>query len=302
MARIYKFPYTGRVIRAVDLSEFTKEVPVSAWRCMREKHGVEAAIIQLWGGGFRGGRANFYFHQAVDAALEAGIHKLAAYVWPPKDWGKALDWGGDHMRYMSAVALDMEAGAPISQVDVHGVEDAGYDAWVYTNPRDWLELMQGVHSFNGNPLWLARYKWLADPRTGFYRARWDASITEAFGRTPGLGGWALGELAGWQFTGTVVDFCGESVDLNLMREDAFTVLNGGENMPEEVQDIALRKIVGDLKKRVEATDERVDVLEERVDSLEEDTLEQAEITDGLAGIGDPSGLDAHAADPDAHHE
>jgi len=43
------------ILRTIDVSEFTGEIPPQAWQRMRDERDVQAAVIQCWGGGDAGG-------------------------------------------------------------------------------------------------------------------------------------------------------------------------------------------------------------------------------------------------------
>ncbi len=208
------------VIRVVDVSEFTGEIPPAWWGELHRVHDVRAVILQSWGGGNVPGRSNAYFHQQLMGALAAGM-KAAAYVWPPEDWSSAIHHIGADKRHLAFLALDIEAGRGVAEAHLEGVRAQGLKAVIYTNPNDWQNIMGGTLDFSHEALWLARYHWRA-PEGQLYALRWDITIDRAFGNYSAVGGWRrdTSKLAGWQFTGTT-KFRLETLDLNLFYESAF---------------------------------------------------------------------------------
>jgi len=222
------------VIRAIDVSEFTGEIPPSWWAELRRVHNVRAVIIQAWGGGNIPGRHNAHFHQQLQGALGAGM-KAAAYVWPPEEWAPAIQHIWADKRRLAFLALDVEAGNGVTQAHVDGVTGADLKAVIYTNPNDWQGIMGGTLDFSHEALWLARYHWRAPPDE-LYALRWDITIDRAFGTYPAVGGWRrdTSKLAGWQFTGTT-KFRLETLDLNLFYESAFDMENDDMAEVEELK-------------------------------------------------------------------
>ena len=209
-------------IRVVDLSEWTGPVSVNNARRMVNEYNIEGAILQAWGGGGVPGRRNEYFHQAVESFREVGITNLDPYVWPPRDWRAALDWIGESQRYMSgAVYLDVEAGAGVDDDIIRGVSRAGWEARIYASPSSWSQIMGNTTRYNHLKLWLARYLLRFQRRDGYYTPGFDVRFPEdALGGFV-MGGWGVQDLVGWQTTGTVPNFAGESVDSNIFYRSAF---------------------------------------------------------------------------------
>lgn len=217
-----------RKIHVVDLSEWTGPVSEAHARCMIEQHGVEGVILQAWGGGPNVGRRNDYFHQAAEAfdrAFKAAGKPtyLDPYCWPPSNWEACVRWIGNTKALMSgAFYLDIEAGAGMNQSHVDGVRAAGWEPRVYVSPSGWDELMGNTPRFSDLKLWLARYLLRFRGPDGYYRPGWAVNFPEdAFGNRDRIGGWTKDDLVGWQTTGTVPDFCDESVDTNIFWESAF---------------------------------------------------------------------------------
>lgn len=209
------------VLRGVDVSEFTREISPAWWEMVRDQHGIRCAVIQAWGGGYIGGRSNAHFHQQVAGARAAGL-KVAAYVWPPREWNEAINWIGDARPYMAFLALDVEVPEGmdpsfprVERAYVSGVAARNLKPVIYTSPSEWQNVMSGDTTFGDLPLWLARYKWVAGP-DGYYRERWDVSVSDAFGVADHVGGWRPGDgkLIGWQFAGTT-QVGEETCDLNI---------------------------------------------------------------------------------------
>lgn len=218
------------VIRVIDVSEFTREIAPSWWRRIRDQQGVEAAVIQAWGGGPEGGRENVYFSQNLAGARSAGLG-VAAYVWPPGDYKRAIEHIGEDKRHLAFLALDMEAGRAVTMGMVGGVVAAGLRPVIYTNPNDWRTTMQDTREFGNLPLWLARYHWRAVGDV--YALRWDVKIDKAFGSAARVGGWErdTDKLIGWQFTGTA-NLYKEQVDLSYFYASAFE-MNTEDDMTDE---------------------------------------------------------------------
>ncbi len=276
----------SEVIRVVDLSEWTGPVPVANARRMAQEQNIQGAILQAWGGGGVPGRRNEYFHQAVDAFREVGITNIDPYVWPPREWREAIDWIGDYKRFMAgALYLDVEAGAGVVDGIINGVRQAGWEPRIYASPNSWRTIMGNTDRYSDLKLWLARYPLRYQLADGFYVPGFYVRFPhDAMGGSQ-VGGWVLEDLVGWQVTGTVPDFCGESVDTSLFYASAFAREEDGD-----MEDRVLRGIVGDLKRLVTEQGERLDEQNERLEVLET----QAD---------DPQrALDVHEANPDAHHE
>lgn len=213
---------TEETIRVIDLSEFTGPVLLANARRMAQRWDVQGVILQAWGGGNVPGRRNEHFHQAVDVFREAGITNIDPYVWPPSDWRAALDWIGDYKRFMSgAVYLDVEARAGVTDDIINGVRQAGWEPRIYASPGSWVKIMGRTTRYADLKLWVARYLLRFRQTDGFYRPGFDVNFPEdALGGFI-MGGWNVDDLVGWQTTGTVPDFCGESVDSNIFFRSAF---------------------------------------------------------------------------------
>ncbi len=213
---------SDHTMRVIDLSEWTGPVPVDNARRMADEYHIEGVILQAWGGGGVPGRRNEYFHQAVASFREAGITNLDPYIWPPSDWRAALDWIGESRQYMSgAVYLDVEAMAGVSDDIVDGVRMAGWEPRIYASPSSWSQIMGNTTRYSHLKLWLARYLMRFRRADGYYTPGFDVRFPEdALGGFV-MGGWDIGDLVGWQTTGTVPDFCGESVDSNIFYRSAF---------------------------------------------------------------------------------
>lgn len=257
------------IIRAVDVSEFTREISPEWWRMVRDQHSVKAAVIQAWGGGPNRGRQNDYFLQQLNGAIAAGLH-VAAYCWPPRDWQQAIGWINGSRQHIAFFALDIEAGAGVTREMVDGVRAAGYRPVIYTNPNDWNGIMHGTIGFSDEALWLARYHWRA-PTGQLYAVRWDVGIDKAFGTAQAVGGWKRDtkKIAGWQFTGTA-QLGAETVDLNLFYESAFD-LPEGDDIPmtpaerAQLEELMARKRWVDIFLKYHG--EQIDGILEAIDNL-----------------------------------
>jgi len=215
-------------IRVVDVSEFTREIPRSAWRCMAETWGVEAAVIQAWGGGYVAGRENVHFRQQCEAALEEGL-ALAAYGWPPREWNDALSHIGPMRQHLAFFALDVEAGEGLQPQYVDGVR-AALPPWVYASRNSWTTIMHNTPHYADLPLWVARYPRDLAPSAP---VQWPAPTQDPAEGWSALefGGWTASEVGGWQLRGTT-DLCGEQADLNVFRPEAFRLLPKEETMSD----------------------------------------------------------------------
>ncbi len=293
----------SEVIRVIDLSEWTGPVPVANAIRMAEEWHIEGVILQAWGGGGVPGRRNEYFHQAVDSFRAVGIDKIDPYVWPPREWREALDWIGDYKRFMAgALYLDVEAGEGVNDSIVNGVRQAGWEPRIYASPSGWYTIMRNTDRYSDLKLWLARYLLRFRKPDGFYVPGFDARFPyDAMGNTQ-IGGWVLEDLVGWQTTGTVPDFCGESIDSSLFWASAFE-REGNDDMAVDEQ---LRAIVKDLKETVQEHGDAISALEDLTDAhIAEAARMQAAIdrleavshdaVDGAAELG------THEDNPDAHH-
>lgn len=275
----------SEIIRVIDLSEFTGLIAPANARCMVEDWNIQGVILQAWGAGNIPGRRNEHFHQAVDTFRTAGITRIDPYVWPPRQWHEAVDWIGDYKRFMSgALYLDVEAGAGVTDEMVDGVEQAGWEPRIYASPAGWRAIMSNTTRYAHLKLWVARYLLRFRRDDGFYTPGFDVSFPrDVFGNSQ-FGGWNLGDVVGWQTTGTVPNFCHESIDSSLFYASAFKAEE------DDMVDQALRNVVADLKQLVTAQGERLDEQAERLEVLEAEA-DTPETT-----------LAAHSADPDAHHE
>ena len=211
-----------QTIRVIDLSEWTGPVPVENARRMAEEYNIEGVILQAWGGGGVPGRRNEYFHQAVASFREVGITNLDSYIWPPADWHQAFDWIGDDRQYMSGAAyLDVEAGAGVDDDIIMGVEAAGWEPRIYASPSSWSAIMGRTTRYSHLKLWLARYLLRFQREDGYYTPGFGVRFPEdALGGFV-VGGWGIEDLVGWQTTGTVPNFAGESVDCSIFYRSAF---------------------------------------------------------------------------------
>lgn len=206
------------VLRGVDASEWTGPISRETFRHLWDR-GVRVFIAQAWGGGPVYGRANDYYHQAVDAAQAAGL-KVAAYCWPPADWADCLEWMRGTRESVTTLALDVEAGAGVSRSIIQAVRAAQLDPVIYCSPNSWATIMDDSRDpiYGSCPLWLARYVYATSP--GIW---WPDNIRDAFGAVNGrprteVGPWSLDDLGGWQFQGSTPAY-GETFDLNLVYAD-----------------------------------------------------------------------------------
>ncbi len=292
-------------IRVVDLSEWTGPVPVQNARRMVDEYNIEGVILQAWGSGHIPGRRNEYFHQTVDAFREVGITNIDPYIWPPYEWRQALDWIGRYRPHMSgAVYLDVEAGAGVDDDIISGVRAAGWEPRIYASPHSWRTIMDNTTRYAHLKLWLARYLLRFQLSDGYYTPGFDGVVfpTLAFDRN--VGGWLTKDLVGWQTTGTVPNFCGESVDCSIFHRDAFKQEEEEDDMVSQAEFDKLRdevRAVNDLQNKylvgqkaaIDLHSGIVVALEERITALEADAPDAA----GWQGA-----LSAHTVNPDAHHE
>ncbi len=212
----------SETIKVVDLSEWTGPVLAANAHCMAERHGVQGVILQAWGGGPVPGRRNEHFHQDVDAFRKAGIINIDPYIWPPSDWAAALAWIGDYKQFMSgAVYLDVEAGAGVNDSIVNGVRQAGWEPRIYASPSSWRQIMSNTTRYADLKLWVARYLLRFKRPDDFYHPGFDVDFPQAALGGFDMGGWRTRDLVGWQTTGTVPDFCGESIDSSIFFRSAF---------------------------------------------------------------------------------
>lgn len=222
-----------RVIRVIDLSEWAEAVPVAHAECMVEQ-GVEGVILQAYGSGPVAGRRNEYFHQALDAFRVAGIKYIDPYVWAPSDWQDAHNWIGDCRRFCAgAMYLDVESGTGVDDAIIAGVRQTGWEPRIYASPSSWAEIMGGTTKYSDLKLWLAKYLLRFQRADGYYRPGFGVVFPEGAWIGTEIGGWGIEDLVGWQTTGTVPDFCGESVDTSVFWEDAF-IREGEDDVKAEL--------------------------------------------------------------------
>lgn len=304
-------------IRVIDLSEWTGPVPVQNARRMAEEYNVEGVILQAWGSGHVPGRRNEYFHQAVDAFRAAGITNIDPYIWPPSGWRQALDWVGDYKRFMSgAVYLDVEVGAGVTDGIISGVRAAGWEPRIYASPSSWSSIMSNTTRYRHLKLWLARYLLRFQLADGYYRPGFDVIFPAgAFGGCyeSRVGGWGNANLVGWQTTGTVPNFCGESVDCSIFHRNAFK--------QEEEDDMVSQADFNKLREDMEAVNKFQNEIiighKAAIDLHSDIVIDLARRLEGLSGLvslleakierpGNSAGwlgaLTAHSSDTDAHHE
>ena len=300
-------------IRVVDLSEWTGPVPVENARRMADEYNIEGVILQAWGSGHIPGRRNEYFHQSVDAFREVGITSIDPYIWPPREWRQAIDWIGRYRQYMSgAVYLDVEAKAGVTDAIISGVRAAGYEPRIYASPSSWRTIMGDTTRYAHLKLWLARYLLRFQLSDGYYTPGFDVVFPEfAFDRS--VGGWLTTDLVGWQTTGTVPNFCGESVDCSLFHRSAFKQ-EEEDDMVSQVDFDKLRDDMGAVNKfqneilvgqkaAIDLHSEIVMDLEKRLEALFGlVSLLEAKIKIPGNSANWLGALSAHASDPDGHHE
>lgn len=309
-------------IRVIDLSEWTGPVPAANARRMVEEYNVRGVILQAWGGGGVPGLRNEYFHQAVAAFRSAGITNIDPYVWPPRDWQAALAWIGDARQHMSgAVYLDVEAGAGVNNSIVDGVRRAGWEPRIYASPSSWQGIMGDTTAFAHLKLWIARYLLRFQRADGYYRPGFDVRFPrDAFGgQWTGMGGWTARDLVGWQTTGTVPNFCGESVDSSIFYRDAFReeeddmastfdeIMIGLDGQPRRFEVLRADLTWGTktLTYRAYTLLSSLGLVRDAAHAGFAGRLEAVEAEGHEHGVDEhdqwPEALDAHAANPDAHH-
>ncbi len=120
-----------------------------------------------------------------------------------------------------AAYLDVEAGAGVTDDIIEGVRQAGWEPRIYASPFSWNNEMGGTTKYSDLKLWIARYLWRFRREDGYYVSGFDVRFPEdALGGFV-MGGWSTKDLVGWQTTGTVPNFCGESVDSSIFYRSAF---------------------------------------------------------------------------------
>jgi hypothetical protein len=214
----------NKTIRVVDLSEWTGAVPVENARRMVREYNVQGVILQAWGSGHVPGRRNEFFHQASIAFRVTGITNIDPYIWPPSDWRQALEWITRHddtrQSLSGALYLDVEAGAGVDDDIINGVRQAGWEPRIYASPSSWATIMDNTTRYSDLKLWLARYLLRFKRDDGYYLPGFDV-VFPRDALAGYIGGWLTRDLVGWQTTGTVLDFCGESVDCSVFHLSAF---------------------------------------------------------------------------------
>jgi hypothetical protein len=218
------------MLRGVDVSEFTREIPPQWWKDLRDEHNVEVAIVQCWGGGPNPGRSNTYFEQQARGALDAGL-MIGTYCWPPRDAQYAVNFVRDSSVPLKVFALDVEAGAIAIPGDATIVTNAGFDPWLYGN-RYTIEGLPHREALRDLPLWLARYPHASGP------VYWPEYYAP-YGLGDPVSQWPNPQ--GWQFQGTTA-YQGETMDLNLFRD-----FPEGESHMSTPEYEELKQRIGDLE-------------------------------------------------------
>jgi LysM repeat protein len=198
------------IVRGVDASAWTREIPLQAWESMAQD-GIKFFIPQVWGSGGNGTGANPYLAQHVNGALAADIAVLGGYVWPSWKWPEATAWWEEQVGIpMKLVWLDVEAGAGVHLDQIEDLKDLGFIPGIYCSRHSWSSAMGADSHFKDVPLWVAHY----------YGGGWPTSL--AVGDVPYMpDSWEKPVVWQWKGTTTLRD---DQYDLNVADEDWIATL------------------------------------------------------------------------------
>lgn len=140
-------------MRWLDCSSFTGQLAPSFVDAV-VANGVEGLAVQLFGGTPGGTGLNPYRFQQLDLARSRGL-RLAGYSWPPSTVPFAIvETPGYEFDF---VALDVEAGAGMTRLDVDAVRALGGRPVKYASPHTWSTIMGNTSAFADVDTWLATY-------------------------------------------------------------------------------------------------------------------------------------------------
>lgn len=202
------------VIRALDASAYTGEIPPSVWPILKGQNGVTHHIPQLHGGGPSGTGPNLHLRQHVEGARAAGIVVEMGYVWPCTQWHLALTHWRDQVGGQPKVLwLDVESGSLPSISEVAAIRGMGIIPGIYTSQYFWQRDMIARPDYwwyaqNKVPLWAAYY-----PNDG---RPWPEQVNPAYLPIP----WRQypQDVVGWQWAGTTY-LQSEGFDMSVFKQE-----------------------------------------------------------------------------------
>lgn len=180
---------------ALDVSVYSREIPVEKWRAVKAE-GYDLAIVGL----FHGRTVNRYAAQQTEAAWEAGM--LNAY------YVLLAPWTGLSGKEQVRKGIEVSAGVPADtffaiDCEVDGITEAmirealeeadrfgAPHICIYTGRWWWVDHFGDSQAFKDIPLWAAQYKPLPD------------RATNLLDEVKLYGGWTRDKLVGWQYTNT----------------------------------------------------------------------------------------------------
>lgn len=210
------------IIRGIDVSSYSGRITLSQAKALKEQWGIQAAVIQLWGGGPGGTGPNRWMLSQAYALSSAGL-EIGVYIWPPRAIAEYFEDIKAMVRGLIAVtgkrpfmvALDVEAGEKVSLAHIQLASRLG-PAFIYTSPGEWKKIM-GSTSFPDVPLWEANYTRKFRTLTGAWTGKWPTEEDHPWDPvTPGFK-----ESPAWQFMGTT-SLSGVSCDLNVFHPKLFS--------------------------------------------------------------------------------
>lgn len=199
-------------IRAVDFSAWTGTIEDEDWNYLWDQD-VRLAIVQAYGGRPGGATGpNPYAQQQLAGAKRRGMY-LAAYTYPSWAWVEALENLGPFVSDMQALALDVEARAPVHPDQIDDLRAMGIRPIIYASAHTWSTIM-GDSPFKDTfaemdvGLWVAQYPYRD------WSGQWPTNVQD--GMRYQVDGWQ--RCVGWQFAGTTT-LSDETWDLNIFEDD-----------------------------------------------------------------------------------
>jgi len=199
-------------IRTVDFSAWTGEIQDEDWNYLWDQ-GIRLAIVQAYGGRPGGTTGpNPFAQQQVEGAKRRGMH-LAAYTYPSWKWVEALDNLGPFVSDMQALALDVEARAPVHPDQITDLRNMDIRPIIYASANSWNTIMgdspyKDTFSEMDVGLWVAYYPYRV------WNGQWPVNVQE--GMRYQVDSWQ--RCVGWQFAGTTT-LSDETWDLNIFEDD-----------------------------------------------------------------------------------
>lgn len=208
-----------RMIRGIDCSAYSGPIDPEKARAIVARHQIEAAVVQVWGGGPGGVGPNRWALHQLHAFHEAGC-RLGVYVWPPSAVYSAMPMLLAIRRAFPIrfVALDVEGnGGEVRREHVDALIREKFRPVIYSSPGMWASLMKNTTAFSDVPYWEANYIRKFHDVLRRWNGKWPTEADRPW--TPVTkGGWTFSP--GWQFIGST-SLEGFTVDLNVFHPSIF---------------------------------------------------------------------------------